>query len=305
MFRKICFILWDKEVIRMSLYRYSQKALSAQAKELGFITNGLEKMLRLINVLQQLNRDPLLKGSLALKGGTAINLTIFNLPRLSHDIDFDYAIPLDLALAYEGEASIINEKLNTRKSIDEIFRDAQRAFNSWSELEPEKRKTATLLKMLTFDFFEVLDSVTIARSRKHIEKYYNMAEIGSFPERMKPVPLRPNLTDLSDAINYNEIYDEIMRLNHAIYIPTDFVFESRREKYVDPDVNINRAGREMGIRRLMSINLLKRLESSVYSFSHTLQRIKKLIDDTIAEIDEFEAGGDADIEMTCQTPMPT
>jgi hypothetical protein len=289
----------------MSLYRYSQKALSAQAKELGFITNGLEKMLRLINVLQQLNRDPLLKGSLALKGGTAINLTIFNLPRLSHDIDFDYAIPLDLALAYEGEASIINEKLNTRKSIDEIFRDAQRAFNSWSELEPEKRKTATLLKMLTFDFFEVLDSVTIARSRKHIEKYYNMAEIGSFPERMKPVPLRPNLTDLSDAINYNEIYDEIMRLNHAIYIPTDFVFESRREKYVDPDVNINRAGREMGIRRLMSINLLKRLESSVYSFSHTLQRIKKLIDDTIAEIDEFEAGGDADIEMTCQTPMPT
>jgi hypothetical protein len=158
---------------------------------------------------------------------------------------------------------------------------------------------------LTFDFFEVLDSVTIARSRKHIEKYYNMAEIGSFPERMKPVPLRPNLTDLSDAINYNEIYDEIMRLNHAIYIPTDFVFESRREKYVDPDVNINRAGREMGIRRLMSINLLKRLESSVYSFSHTLQRIKKLIDDTIAEIDEFEAGGDADIEMTCQTPMPT
>lgn len=305
MFRKICFILWDKEVIRMSLYRYSQKALSAQAKELGFITNGLEKMLRLINVLQQLNRDPLLKGSLALKGGTAINLTIFNLPRLSHDIDFDYAIPLDLALAYEGEASIINEKLNTRKSIDEIFRDAQRAFNSWSELEPEKRKTATLLKMLTFDFFEVLDSVTIARSRRHIEKYYNMAEIGTFPERMKPVPLRPNLTDLSDAINYNEIYDEIMKLNHAIYIPTDFVFESRREKYVDPDVNINRAGREMGIRRLMSINLLKRLESSVYSFSLTLQRIKKLIDDTIAEIDEFEAGGDADIEMTCQTPMPT
>lgn len=96
-----------------------------------------------------------------------------------------------LALAYEGDASFINEKLNTRKSIDEIFRDAQRAFNNWSELAPEQRKTATLLKMLSFDFFEVLDSVTIARSRKHIEKYYNMDEIGQFPERMKPVPLRP------------------------------------------------------------------------------------------------------------------
>jgi len=202
-----------------------------------------------------------------------------------------------LALAYEGNSSLINEKLNTSKPIDEIFRNAQRAFNIWSDLGPEKRTTATLLKMLDFDFFEVLDSVTIARSRKHIEKYYNMNDIGKFPERLKPVSLRPSLTDLDNAINYNEIYDELMKLNLAVYIPTDFVFESRRDKYVDPDVNINRAGREQGIRRLMSINLLKRLESSVYSFRLTLQRIKKLIDDTIAEIDMFEAGGDADVEI--------
>jgi len=203
-----------------------------------------------------------------------------------------------LALAYEGNSNLINEKLNTAKPIDEIFRNAQRAFNVWSDLEPEKRTTATLLKMLDFDFFEVLDSVTIARSRKHIEKYYNMDDVGRFPERLKPISLRPSLTDLSHAINYNQIYDELMKLNLSVYIPTDFVFESRRKKYVDPDVNINRAGREQGIRRLMSINLLKRLESSVYSFRLTLQRIKKLIDDTIAEIDVFEAGGDADVELT-------
>jgi len=202
-----------------------------------------------------------------------------------------------LALAYEGKSSLINEKLNTSKPIDEIFRNAQRAFNIWSDLGPEKRTTAALLKMLDFDFFEVLDSVTIARSRKHIEKYYNMDDVGKFPERLKPVSLRPSLTDLNHAINYNQIYDELMKLNLAVYIPTDFVFESRRDKYVDPDVNINRAGREQGIRRLMSINLLKRLESSVYSFRLTLQRIKKLIDDTISEIDMFEAGGDADIEI--------
>lgn len=203
-----------------------------------------------------------------------------------------------LALAYEGNSNLINEKLNTAKPIDEIFRNAQRAFNVWSDLEPKKRTTATLLKMLDFDFFEVLDSVTIARSRKHIEKYYNMDDVGKFPERLKPISLRPSLTDLSHAINYNQIYDELMKLNLSVYIPTDFVFESRKDKYVDPDVNINRAGREQGIRRLMSINLLKRLESSVYSFRLTLQRIKKLIDDTIAEIDVFEAGGDADVEVT-------
>ena len=202
-----------------------------------------------------------------------------------------------LALAYEGKPSLINEKLNTSKPIDEIFRNAQRAFNIWSDFGPEKRTTAALLKMLDFDFFEVLDSVTIARSRKHIEKYYNMNDIGKFPERLKPVSLRPSLTDLGHAINYNQIYDELMKLNLSVYIPTDFVFESRRDNYVDPDVNINRAGREQGIRRLMSINLLKRLESSVYSFRLTLQRIKKLIDDTIAEIDMFEAGGDADVEI--------
>ncbi|MFA5383819.1 MAG: helicase-related protein [Eubacteriales bacterium] len=202
-----------------------------------------------------------------------------------------------LALAYEGNSSLINEKLNTAKPIDEIFRSAQRAFNIWSNLTPERKTTATLLKMLDFDFFEVLDSVTIARSRKHIEKYYNMDDIGKFPERLKPVSLRPSLTNLSNAINYNQIYDELMKLNLSVYIPTDFVFESKWDKYVDPDVNINRAGREQGIRRLMSINLLKRLESSVYSFRLTLQRIKKLIDDTISEIDIFEAGGDADVEI--------
>ncbi len=115
-----------------------------------------------------------------------------------------------LALAYEGNPSLINEKLNTSKSIDEIFRNAQRVFNIWSQLQLGKRTTAALLKMLDFDFFEVLDSVTIARSRKHIEKYYNINEIGRFPERLKPVSLRPSLTDLDNAINYNEIYDELI-----------------------------------------------------------------------------------------------
>lgn len=78
-----------------------------------------------------------------------------------------------LALAYEGDSTLINDKLNTSKSIDEIFRQAQTAFNAWSKLEPEDRTTDSLLRTLDFDFFEVLDSVTIARSRKHIEKYYN------------------------------------------------------------------------------------------------------------------------------------
>ena len=110
-----------------------------------------------------------------------------------------------LALAYEGHTDYIDEKLNTNRTIDEIFRNAQRAFNTWSKWEPSARTTENLLKMLDFDFFEVLDSVTIARSRKHIQKYYDTTDIGTFPIRLKPLSPRPHLTDLKTAINYNEI----------------------------------------------------------------------------------------------------
>lgn len=171
-----------------------------------------------------------------------------------------------LALAYEGNQDFINKKLNTNKPIEEIFRQAQTAFNAWSKLEPEERTTDELLRTLDFDFFEVLDSVTIARSRKHIEKYYNTEEIGKFPERLKPISKRPNLTDLNSAINYNQIYEQLMLLSLAIYTPSNYIFESQISKYIDmthnKGDNLTQRGRERGIQRLMSINLLKRLESS-------------------------------------------
>lgn len=170
-----------------------------------------------------------------------------------------------------------------------------------SKLDPEDRTTDALLRTLDFDFFEVLDSVTIARSRKHIEKYYSTAEIGKFPERLKPISLRPNLTSLESAINYNQIYEQLMLLTLCIYTPSNYIFPSRLDKYMDlthnKGVNLTQRGREEGIRRLMSINLLKRLESSVYSFKLTLERIRELITSTIAAIDKFEKYGMADIDM--------
>lgn len=200
-----------------------------------------------------------------------------------------------LALAYEGDAKQINEKLSTTKSIDEIFRQAQKAYNAWCKLPAEKRTTEVLLRTLDFDFFELLDSVTIARSRKHIEKYYNASAIGKFPERLAPISLRPCLTDLSGAINYNDIYGLLMSLNLTIYTPSNFIMRSRLAKYAalahNESNTLTQQGREEGIRRLMSINLLKRLESSVYSFRLTVDRIKTLIDSTIETIDNYRAGG--------------
>lgn len=206
-----------------------------------------------------------------------------------------------LAIAYEGNSQSINEKLDTKKPIDEIFRQAQKSFNAWSKLDPAARTTDALLRTLDFDFFELLDSVTIARSRRHIEKYYDTAAIGQFPQRLKPISLRPSMTDLSSAINYNQIFELLTQLSLCIYTPSNYIFPSKIAKYIDlthnKGNNLTQQGREQGIRRLMSINLLKRLESSVYSFHLTLTRILDLITGTIKAIDDFDKYGRADIDM--------
>ncbi len=208
-----------------------------------------------------------------------------------------------LALAYEGNTDYIDGKLNTTRSVDEIFKNAQRAFTTWSKWEPKDRTTANLLKMLDFDFFEVLDSVTIARSRKHIQKYYDTSDIGTFPTRLKPISLRPRLTDLKSAINYNEIYEQLTLLNLTIYTPSHFILPSKMEKYSelfkDNRVNIGftQANREQGIRRLTAINLMKRMESSVYSFNLTLTRIKELIENTIKNIDAYDRTSNVRLDL--------
>jgi superfamily II DNA or RNA helicase/chaperonin cofactor prefoldin len=198
-----------------------------------------------------------------------------------------------LQLAYEGDSSMIDAKLNTSTSIDDIFRQAQTAYNKWTKFAPVERTTSRLLEMLNFDFFELLDSVTIARSRKHIEQYYDMSDIGRFPTRLKPISRFPHLTDLSDTINYKDIFDIIQTLNLAVYTPSVFILPSKIDKYVKDDDNSNTGyrlsieDREKGIRRLMGINMLKRLESSVNSFRLTVQRIDELITTIIARIENF------------------
>ena len=198
-----------------------------------------------------------------------------------------------LALAYEGHAENLDQCLNTTKSLEDIFRQAQKAFTAWSRLPRGERSTEALLRTLDFDFFELLDSVTIARSRRHISRYYDTSKIGTFPERLKPVSLRPSLTDLENAAGYNEIYARLTQLSLCIYTPSRHIFPSRLKKYKELTHNkgesLTQMGRESGIQRLMSINLLKRLESSVNSFALTLNRIKALITGTIASIDGYEA----------------
>lgn len=205
-----------------------------------------------------------------------------------------------LQLAYEGRAENINDLLDTGKSIDSIFRDAQTVYSKWAKLPPEKRTTEKLVDSLSYDFFQLLDAVTIARSRSHIIKYYNTNDVGKFPERLSPVSRRPKLTDLNDAITFADIAEMLNRLNLSIYTPSLFIFESEKGNYgIDYEGGgLTVDGREKGIRKLMAINLLKRLESSVNSFRLTLTRIRDFINDSITAIDKFQESGAGTVDVT-------
>jgi SNF2 family DNA or RNA helicase len=200
-----------------------------------------------------------------------------------------------LALAYEGNPSNINAKLNTERGIDDIFKRAQYSFNKWSKMPNSERTTETLLSMLDFDFFELLDSLTIARSRKHIQKYYNIEEIGKFPKRLKPISHFCNLTERTDVIGYDEIFKELSKLNLSIYAPFNYIMPSKikfYEKIYDTVVkgglgSLKQSDRERSLQTLMRINLLKRLESSVDAFRITLLKMIDKINITIEEIDKF------------------
>jgi hypothetical protein len=201
-----------------------------------------------------------------------------------------------LALAYEGNPFNINKKLNTERGVDDIFKRAQYSFNKWAKMPNNERTTEALLNMLDFDFFELLDSLTIARSRKHIQTYYDTSEIGEFPERLKPISHLCNLTERSDVIGYDAIYRELSRLNLSIYAPFNYILPSKKRFYEGKYDTVVKGGlsslkqldREKSLQTLMRINLLKRLESSVDAFRITLAKMLNKIDITIDEIDKFD-----------------
>ena len=204
-----------------------------------------------------------------------------------------------LALAYEGEPGNLGSKLRTGKDINEIFRRAQASFNAWSTLPPEKRTPAAILGALDFDFFELLDSVTIARSRKHIETFYDTKDIGKFPERLKPVSIHSPLTHRTDVIGFNDIFNQLSMLKLCVFAPVSYILPSRLPRYEDLyDTEVKggtgrfkQLDREQSLQALMTVNLLKRLESSVESFRLTLQRLGNKHVATLAKIDAYKKTG--------------
>lgn len=204
-----------------------------------------------------------------------------------------------LALAYAQNYESFEESLDTTSKIDTIFKNAQAVFNEWNKQPASKRSSKELIDSLSIDFKILLDSVTIARSRKNITKYYNINSIGKFPNRLPPQSHYPELTLLDGVPTYNEIYTKIKELNLSVYGLFDYVLDSQKLKYERQySVEMKSSGlaasfekgRVSGIKRLMTVNLLKRLESSVEAFRITMKNMLETNQREIRMIDRYQEG---------------
>jgi len=184
------------------------------------------------------------------------------------------------------------------KNIESTLRLAQRQFNSWLNEPVENRTTATLLDSMSFDYFKLLDVVTIARSRKHIEKYYGTSDIGKFPTRLKPVNIYADIDLSNEFPPLKEVNKTIRRLSLAGYSPLKFVRNDKKEEYArryDKAVGAGKGvfkqiDREESLIHLMRVNLLKRMESSIHSFSLTVEKFLVQVDALLGKLDEHEQG---------------
>jgi hypothetical protein len=185
-------------------------------------------------------------------------------------------------------------------SIDSTTRRAQKAFNRWLDLPEEEKTPQLLVEMLGFDYFSLLDHLTIARSRRHIEKYYGTAETGRFPSRLPPINIKADVDRAGEFQSIKEINLEIRRLNLSSYAPLRYVKESKLKAYDEKYSTAIRGGesifrqvdREESLIHLMRVNLLKRMESSVFSFALTVGRQLADVDATLARLQSYKAGSE-------------
>jgi Superfamily II DNA/RNA helicases, SNF2 family len=181
-------------------------------------------------------------------------------------------------------------------SVEATVRQAQLQFNRWLTLEEAERRPARLMDMLGFDYFKLLDLLTIARSRKHVEKYYGTTETGKFPERLKPINIKSDVDLAEEFRPIREINNEIRRLNLSAYAPLRYVLPHKQKAYDEKYSTRIRGGegffrqvdREESLVHLLRVNVLKRMESSVTSFALTLERQLADVEGLLAHIESHD-----------------
>ena len=200
-----------------------------------------------------------------------------------------------VAFITEGQDTAFNEV--GIKSIESTLKLAQKQFNQWVSEPVENRTTATLLDSMSFDYFKLLDIVTIARSRKHIEKYYGTADIGRFPTRLPPKNIYSDIDLSNEFPPLKEVNKTIRKLSLAGYSPLKFVRIDKKEEYArryDKAVGggkgvFRQVDREESLIHLMRVNLLKRMESSIHSFTLTVSKLLNQVESLLSKIDDHDS----------------
>lgn len=194
-----------------------------------------------------------------------------------------------LALAYEGNDDDWTKKLGLTTDIDTVFRNAQKAYGAWSKLDPEERTTKNLMDRLDFDFFKVLDQVTVARSRRHVKRVLRHERDRQLPRTHEAPDIRPKLSTRPESVSYDQIYDELEKLKLALYTPSEF---SSRQRLPNTSIwtrsRVDHARSRDWRSQAHGHQSSKRFESSVHSFRVTLKRVYGYMDDTVKVIDKYE-----------------
>ncbi|MDZ4819817.1 MAG: helicase-related protein [Planctomycetota bacterium] len=198
----------------------------------------------------------------------------------------------------EGRDDVFRESIGIT-SLKEALASAQRTFNDWAKA-PGERKTSKLLERLNAAFFTLLDELTIARSRKHIMKYYkdSIAEVGEFPARLRPESIYAEIDSAKKFPSYDRLNDEIRAYKLSLFRPTEYILPEFQSFYNKQLVlNFTQEQREYFLIGMIKVNFLKRLESSVRSFAITMKRTVDKITGLESRIDRFQAHQEANPDV--------
>lgn len=192
----------------------------------------------------------------------------------------------------------LSEILLNGKPLPQIFKKADSDFNKWLKSAKGEKTTDSLMRSLDPDFIHFIESVSIARSRSHIKKFYGENPNLNFPNRLKPISIAKYEDYELASDQYRNIAETLLLLNLSIYSITDFIKPEFRNKYRDlfEDKEIAEKRGNMGqIITLMRSNILKRLESSAFSFDKTLTNIQTKIETALEKIERYKSAHETSI----------
>ncbi len=220
------------------------------------------------------------------KGGVKTKVLLLSATPVNNDLK---DLRNQIYFVTEGSDTALAQSIGIT-SIKDTLDLAQKTFMEWAKHAGDK-DARQLMDRLSAGFFTLLDEITIARSRRHIQKHYraSMAQIGQFPKRQKPLSVYSEIDLKGRFLSYDKLNDEIDNYQLSLYSPSRYVRPEHKALYEKDNVrNFSQEVRENFLIGMMKVNFLKRLESSVCSFAITMERTVGKIEDLEQRLKAFQ-----------------